>query len=234
MPRRCAFRRWIASSGPPFLLLLCLGGFACSARRPLPAHVQYEVAELTASLESPASAPAFHIPYFAAVRLGTIGLDYDLPPRAFRALETLLADKNLAYYNPNIPGVGSGELRLTSADGARAAYLMWSLRTMRTDAERAARLWCQLADPACGDGMAMFCIEELIQIEDAAAVPCLFAVAADYHGGAGWYVRGLATRRLGHFLPQSRGLLVLLARCGETGVESVATETLGRDAVNKK
>jgi hypothetical protein len=186
--------------------------------------VARDIESLTAMLEASEYAPGSFSKDFAAEQLGRIGVDYDLPPRTIDALKATLNSDGMCYYNPNIPGVGSGELRMRYSDGARTAFLMWELRDIESPAEKAAFLWRKFSEPQCGDCVAMFCIDSLLQIEDPVVVPFLAAAAACQHEDAGWYVRNKATRRLADFLPLSKDVLLLLRCSADAAVATIARE----------
>ena len=122
--------------------------------------------------------------------------------------------------------IGSGTIRIPLRDGARAAFLMWQLRQAKGDGDRMQLLWQTLANPSSGNGLLLFCIDDMIKYDAEPVVPYLVAASACTGADASWKVRRKAAIRLGHFFPTSRDALLLLSVAPDPVVAHIAQETL--------
>jgi hypothetical protein len=205
----------------------CAGGH----RDGLPPQAAEQVARLTRILTEERDRPK----YDAALELGEIGLKYDLPDETIAALKAEAArEPDTRYDGPfelwdMVSPMASGSVCIHGGDGARIAFWMWEMQKMRTDAERLAFLWSKFCDPASGDGVRIFCVDQFAEMKSDAVVPYLAAAAASATGHYGdWYVRRRATQRLCLFLasPQTEGIIHLLTGSWDENVADWAKEAL--------
>lgn len=209
-------------SGPVVLSIAVGGVIALGCQTmvspvPLPAEESVanqagRVRELVSVLrEEPDSAsPLGLTKRLAAVELGKIGLEHPLPKEAIAALKEVLSDHTPTEEHIHCPELGSGTVFPTNSDGAAIAFAMWQLRDMDTDLERAAFLWRTLSQPDAGDGLMMFCADELAKMDSESVLPYLGATAMIKGRGPVWYVSRRATKRLVDSFPASRDLLLAL------------------------
>jgi hypothetical protein len=218
--------------GRPLLAIVIAGaamvsGCAGGHRDGLPPQVAEQVALLTRILTGEKGTD--NDKYHAALKLGEIGLKYDLPEETIAALKAETADDSLGSWTLDMMDIGGGPLTIRAGDGARSAFWMWEMQKMRTDAERLAFLWSKFCDPANGDGVRIFCVDQFAKMKSDAVVPYLTAAAASTTGHQGdWYVRGRATQKLCLFLhlPQTEGIIHLLTGSWDENVADAAKEAL--------
>lgn len=215
-----------------FLILgICVITTGCAqAGKPrLPCDVAARVALLTESLSDSHGVQAMKAPskYEAALELGKIGLEWALPQATVTALEKAQSDDALASLAAiDTAAMGSGLMQIRQGDGARIAFMMWDLREIRSEAEKAEYLWKRLMETGLGDGAMSFCIDSLCSMKSEVAIPYLAATASQDGATYFWLVRRKAAARLGAFFPLTRDVLFLLTSSSDVVVAQIAQDAL--------
>jgi len=221
----CPKHIWLPAALAVVLPVICQAG-----TDELPPEEARRVATLTAIVRGngPAGDQSLMSQYEAAVELGRIGVRFRLPTKTMAALAQNAANDapgGLTFLDTTV--LGSGQLQYRVSDGPRVAFLMWRIRDAKDLAETREILWAALSDPDNGDGVRVYCIDELVAVPSGEAIPYLAAAASEWEGTTGsWYVAGRATVALAELFPRTRGILMLLTDSRTGAVARIARQAL--------